>query len=642
MSLGGMVSLVYDRTNVNGSQCASFSIWDTVQMLRHLIALFALTLSAQDVKLHVDASDATRRVFHVHMTIPVKPGPTTLLYPKWIPGEHMPTGPITNLVGLVVKAGGKTIPWTRDSDNMYAFHVTAPADTQSLDVVFDYISPAEGGSFSSGASTTSQLAVLSWNQLLLYPEGTPQEQLKIDASLKVPNGWRYGTALPIKTESGNELQFQTASLERLVDSPISAGANYRTIELGNPDGPSHYVHLAADSKGATEISQELIDGYKNLVVQTGKLFGARHYGSYHFLVTLSDHVQSFGLEHHESSDDRLPERSLIEAEPGTVAATLLPHEFVHSWNGKFRRPAGLATGGFDKPMEGDLLWVYEGLTNYLGEVLAARSGLWSADEYRDGLAITAAMLDAQTGRAWRPLQDTATAAQLLYEAGQDYSNFRRSVDYYPEGSLLWLETDIKIRQLSGGKKSLDDFCHAFHGAPGGKPEVKPYTFDDIVATLNQVQANDWRGFLNERLHSTSPHAPMGGITGGGWKLVFNDKQSDLWKAYNVVSKGSNHAYSIGLQVREDGTIADVVYGGPAQRAGVTPSVKIIAVNKRQYNSTVLREAIGRTAKGEKIELLVKAGEFYETYRIDYSGGERYPHLERGSGADLLSEVIAAR
>jgi predicted metalloprotease with PDZ domain len=610
--------------------------------------LFALLgclsiLPAQDstVKLSVDATDAPRRLFHVHISMSAKPGPLTLLYPKWIPGEHMPTGPITNLVGLKIKAGDQVIAWKRDSVNMFAFHINVPAGAPALDIVFDYISPAEGGDFSSGSSATTQLAVLNWNQFVLYPEGVSPDQLQYQANLKVPDSWRYGTALPIQRESGNEIEFRPAPLTTLVDSPLSTGLHYRTIELGTEKGVSHFLHLAADSEHATEISPELVGHYKNLVMETGALFESRHYRSYHFLFTLSDHTGTFGVEHHESSDDRESERTLIDPSALKAYAYLLPHEFAHSWNGKFRRPSGLATGGFDAPMLGDLLWVYEGLTNYLGEVLAARSGLWSPEEYRESLAATAAMLNSQSGRTWRPLEDTAVAAQLLYEAPNDYSAYRRSVDYYPEGSLIWLEADVKIRQLSGGAKSLNDFCAKFHGGPGGAPALKPYTFEDVVASLNSIQAYDWAGFFNERLHSTAAHAPMGGIEGGGWKLVYDTKRSEFWNAYEEFRKVNDFTYSIGLKVKEDGTVVDVAYGGPVQKAGIAPAVKVIAVNNRQFTTEVLRVAVQKTASGGPLEVLVRSGEYYEVHKVDYHGGERFPHLERDrSKADLLSAIVA--
>lgn len=620
-----------------------------LRVLILLAAVCALAPAQTPVRLRVDASDVTRRVIHVRMTMPVKPGPFSLLYPEWIPGEHGPTGPVVNLVGLKITAGGTVVPWRRDSVNMYEFHMDVPAGASSLDVAFDFLAAPESEGFSSGGSTTSELAVLSWNQLLLYPKGANEDSLQYQATLKTPQGWRYGTALPIRRESGDEIEFQPAPLTTMVDSPISMGRHYRTIDLGTDNGIPHYLNLAADSDRALEIEPETIASYKNLVKEAGALFGARHYRDYHFLFTLSDHVAHFGLEHHESSDDRYSERTLVDPEPRTAFADLLPHEFVHSWNGKYRRPAGLVSGGkdggYDVPMKGDLLWVYEGLTQYYGEVLTRRSGLWTPELYRDSLASTAADMDNTYGRRWRPLEDTAVAAQILYEAGSDYENYRRSVDYYPEGSLLWLDVDVTIRRLSKGAKSLDDFCRSFHGGSSGAPALKAYTFDDIVAGLNAVQANDWAKFLNERLRATSEHAPLGGIENAGWKLVYDGVRSDFWKAVEADRKLVDLSYSIGMKVKEDdGTITDVRYGGAAQKAGIAPQVKLIAVNGRQYTPTVLREAVAKTATEAKpIDLLIKTGDYYETHRVEYAGGEKYPHLVRVEGTeDLLSGILAAR
>jgi predicted metalloprotease with PDZ domain len=466
--------------------------------------------------------------------------------------------------------------------------------------------------------------------------------LRFEATLRVPAAWRYGTALPIRSESGNEIQFQPSSLTTLIDSPVSAGAFYRTIDLGSDRGAKHFLHLAADSARALEITPEQVTSYKNLVAETGALFGSRHYRDYHFLLTLSEHVAHFGLEHHESSDNRAPERVLIDEGPRKAWADLLTHEFVHSWNGKFRRPYGLATGGFDKPMKGDLLWVYEGLTQYLGEILVPRIGLYTPEEFRETLAANAASLETESGRRWRPLEDTAVAAQILYGARGDYSDYRRSVDYYFESELIWLEADVLIRQLSRGHKSLDDFCRAFHGGPGGQPELKPYTLEDVIAALNAVQAYDWAGFLNTRIYTTQPHAPLGGLENSGWKLVYNSTRSAIWNDFEDDSKTTNLMYSLGIGVKSDGTVSDVVVGGPADRAGVAPLVKIVAVDGRQFSTGLLREAIEAAAsKPEPLELLVRSGEFYKTYKVDYHGGERYPHLERDpSKPDLLSQIVA--
>lgn len=612
--------------------------------------LFCLALTAaafaqsQPIQVSVDASDATRRLIHATMKFPVKPGPFSLLYPKWIPGEHGPTGPIEDLVGLKVSANGKSIPWQRDAVNMFEFHVEVPAGVSLLDVSIDFISPPESGAFSSGPSITSQLAVLSWNHLLLYPKGTPTEQLNYQATLKVPQGWRYGTALPIQSESGNQIIFKPSSLTTLIDSPLQTGANFNTVDL-SPGGPvSHYLHIAADSKHATEITEEQVKQYRNLVTQANTLFGAHHYRDYHFLFTLSDHVAHFGLEHHESSDDRVDERSLVDEDLRKLSWMLLPHEMVHSWNGKFRRPAGLATPDYNEPMKGTLLWVYEGLTNYLGEVLAPRAGLASKQQYLDALAITAAQLDRKEGRKWRPLEDTATAAQILYTSRPDYGDYRRTVDYYPEGTLIWLDADTKIRTLSNGAKSLDDFCKLFYGGPDGKPEVKPYTFEDVVKALQTIQPYDWSKFLKDRVQTVSDHAPLDGVTNGGYKLVYQSERTEFQKTQENVRKFADFSYSIGLTIKESGDLTDVKVGSPAYKAGMSPTLKVIAVNTRAFSIDLLREALNDGTKSTApLELLVKDGDYYKTVKLDYHGGEQYPHLVRDTTkADLISAIIQPR
>jgi predicted metalloprotease with PDZ domain len=399
--------------------------------------------------------------------------------------------------------------------------------------------------------------------------------------------------------------------------------------------------MASDNPAALEISEDRIAQFRNLVKESGALYGSRHYRDYHFLVTLSDHVAHFGLEHHESSDDRIPEMSFVEADLWRRSGSLLPHEMTHSWNGKFRRPAGLATPDYEKPMQGDLLWVYEGLTNYLGEVLATRSGIWSPEDYRQRLALTAADMDGTPGRSWRPLEDTAVAAQLLYGSRNDYTNLRRSTDFYPEGSLIWLEADTVIRRESRGAKSLDTFIQSFHGGPGGKPELKPFTAEELYAALNAVQAYDWRGFFRQRVTDVSARAPLGGITGGGWKLVYRDEPSQMQKSSEASVKSIGLQYSAGLALNESGTISDVIAGSPADRAGLSPGPQILAVNGRQFSRAVIRAAIKDARNSTApMELLVKDGEFYRTHRMDCRTGERYPDLERdNSQTDMLSEII---
>jgi len=596
------------------------------------------------IELTVDATDAPRRLLHARMTIPASPGALRLAYPKWIPGEHGPTGPITDVAGLRVSAGGKALAWRRDPVDLYVVEVQVPAGVTAIEVSFDLLSPPEARGFSSGSSMTTQLAVLNWNQVLMYPAGTPSDQLDYKATLKVPQGWKYGTALPIVRETGDTVEFQPAPLTTLVDSPVLTGRNLRTIDLSPGSTQAHYLHLAADSPAALDASEDKIAKFRNLVRETGALYNSRHYRSYHFLMTLSDHVAHFGLEHHESSDDRVAERTLLDNDLWLQSGALLPHEMTHSWNGKFRRPAGLATLDYGAPMQGDLLWVYEGLTQYLGGVLAARSGLWTEEEWRQQIARTAAQMDATPGRAWRPVADTAIAAQLLYESRADRSNYRRGTDFYPEGALIWLEADTIIRRESRGQRSLDTFIQNFYGGPGGKPELKPYTAADLYAALQAVQAYDWPGFFRQRVYEISERAPLGGIAGAGWRLVYRDAPTAMDKSSEAASKGVDVRYSLGLELSEEGGIGDVVARSPADRAGITPSAKVLAVNGRQFTRDVMRAAI-REAKNSAapIELLVKDGEFYRTFPVDCHTGERYPDLERdASQADLLSAIGQAR
>ena len=601
------------------------------------------------VALFVDATSTPRKIFHAKLKIPASVGDLTLYYPKWIPGEHAPDGPVIDLAGLKFTAGGKTLKWRRDLLDGFTIHVEVPAGENEVNAELDFLSPAtfEGG-FSAGSSATDKMAVISWNQVLLYPKGWKSDDLTYVATLKLPAGWKYGTPLPIASTSltgqngDTQIIFQPTSLTTLIDSPVITGEFLKVVKLA--DDPLVEMDVAADSAAALEPPQEVWDHYKNLVEQTNKLFGAHHYRDYHFLFSLSDHVAHFGLEHHESDDSRVDERGLVDEGARKMEASLLPHEYVHSWNGKYRRPADLATPDYEQPMQDDLLWVYEGLTNYLGTVLTARSGLLTPEQARDDLSMTAAALDHTPGRDWRNLQDTADAAPELYFSPQAWESWRRSTDFYDEGTLDWLWADVIIRQQSKGKKSLDDFCKLFHGAPSTGPMVKTYTFDDVVNALNQVASYDWRGFWTERLTNHGPGAPLGGIEGSGWKVVYDEFPSEMDRG----GEGGMHfidvAYSIGIDLREDGTITDTVEGMPAALAGIGPGMKLIAVNGRHYSPEVLRDALrtGKTSTAP-LELLVENTDYFKTYALDYHGGERYPHLVRDdSKPDLLSEIYKAK
>lgn len=601
------------------------------------------------ISLDVDARDAPRRLLHAKLMIPAKPGPLTLYYPKWIPGEHSPSGPIVNLTGVSIKASGKVIPWRRDSLDMFAFHCDVPAGASSVEVSLDYLLVPASGIFTGGETATSALLDLSWNHVLLSPAGSASAW-KARARLTLPPGWKYGTALPVESESGGSVAFKQVSLTTLVDSPLIAGAHFRSIPIDPvaPSGgaaPIHRIDMVADGEAALAMSPRWVSGYQGLVAEALALFGARHYESYRFLLTLSDRFDGFGLEHHASSDNRLAERTLLEDSRRVLSASLLPHEFVHSWNGKYRRPVGLNPPDFQEPLRGDLLWVYEGLTQYLGAMLTARSGLWSDAEYMEALALIAAAADARPGRSWRPLADTAVAAQILYPAPIEGAAWRRQVDFYDEGALVWLDADIVIRRETQGKRSLDDFCRRFHGGAGGggedPPKVSPYTFDDIINALAAVAPYDWRGFWAARVTATTPRAPIGGITEGGYRLVFTDAPNDLLRAQEDTNKGMDLSYSIGFALRGDGSISDVIPGTPAAKAGLSAGMKIIAVNGRRYSSTGLRDAL-RAAEGgaAPIDVLTEDGDAFRSYAVDYHGGERYPHLVRdASRPDLLGETI---
>lgn len=583
------------------------------------------------IALTVDATRVPEKIVRTTMTIPVNPGPLTLYYPKWIPGEHSAAGPISEVTGLKVSAGGRTLYWQRDTKDAFTFHVDVPPGTSRVDVSFDFLER-------NGASATAKLVVLEWNENLLYPAGTRAELLTVQPTLLLPPGWKFGTALPVESQSGDRVTFKPVALDRLVDSPVIAGQYFRSIDLTPPGEPvKHDIDIVADSADALDMSPQIRATMTKLVAEAGALFGARHYRDYHFLLTLSDHVAHFGLEHHESNNSRLGERTLMTPQAGVVLGGLLAHEYAHSWNGKFRRPADLSTPYYEEAEETDLLWVYEGLTDFAGPLLAARSGLWTPEQYRDYLAgIAASLGPGRPGRTWRPLIDTAIGEPVM-GGGTAWQNWRRGVDYYEEGDLLWLEVATIIHDRTRGQKSIDDFCHLFHGGPNDGPELKTYTFDDVVSALNRVAPYDWAAFLRGRITSTSADAPTGGIESGGWKLVFTAEPQKSSGRREIPPD----LYSVGLQLSPDGTVADAIVGGAAFKAGIAPGMKIVAINGRAYTHERLEDAIkDATTSSEPITFLVVSDEYYKTCTVDYHGGPRFPHLERDAGKpDYLDELI---
>ena len=587
----------------------------------------------------LDVRETPRKLLHVRETLNVTPGALTLVYPKWLPGEHAPDGPIDDLVGLNFSAAGRSIAWRRDPVDLFAFHVDIPQGVNRLDVSFDFLAAIGQGGFSSASSDTAHLGIYSWNQVLLYPQGARTDDVMFRASIELPAGWKFGTALPVANQNGATIEFQPVSLTTLVDSPVVAGEYLRIVPLDNSSSRPVEAVLVGDTSASIDVPNDLTAKWKRLVQEADAMFGARHYNNYHFLLTLSDRVAHFGLEHHQSNDSRVPENSLTQDNSIGVVA----HEYVHSWNGKYRRPAGLATPDFQQPMVGDLLWVYEGLTQYLGYVLAERSGIWSESYYKEQLAQIAAFLDNEPGRRWRPLADTTTAAQLLYFAPGQWTAYRRSTDFYDEGWLIWLDVDTAIRELTHGQKSIDDFCRLFHGGENGSPMVKPYTLEDVVAALNQVAPHDWKAFLGSRIYQVTPRAPFDGITRGGWRLTYTDVKNEYIKRGD--SERVEATYSIGLRVRaRDGVVNDVAIDSPAGKAGMGPGMQILAVNGLRYSADVLRNAIkeSKSATGP-MTIEFQNDDVVKTVSLDYHGGMREPHLERDAAKpDMLAQILTAR
>jgi predicted metalloprotease with PDZ domain len=596
------------------------------------------------VKLVVDAVDVDHRVFRVREEIPVAPGPLTLLYPQWLPGNHAPRGPIDKLAGLAFSAAGKPVAWTRDPVDVYAFHLDVPQGATTLLAEFQFLSPQD--SSQGRVVMTPEMLDLQWNTVALYPAGFYARRVMFAPSAKLPAGWQFATALEASGEANADgsVSFKPVDFETLVDSPMFAGRHFKRVDLDPGARVPVRLNIVADEARNLDYKPEQLELHQTLVQQAYKLFGSHHYDHYDFLFALSDQQSSIGLEHHRSSENGVDPDYFTGWDKEVADRQLLPHEFTHSWNGKFRRPADLATPNFNVPMGDSLLWVYEGQTQYWGYVLAARSGLWNIDQARDAFALVAARYtDNRPGFAWRNLQDTTLDPIIAHRRPLPYRNYQMSEEYYSAGQLIWLAVDAKLRELSRGKRSLDDFARAFFGIDNGSWGVKTYVFDDVVKTLDSVASYDWATFLRQRVDAHAP--PLDGLAASGWKLVYLDKPSDYQKNGEAASKIADHLASIGLSVStRDGKIVDVRWNGPAFKAGVAPAATIIAVDGVEFTTDRLREAMVAAKTGTApIELLLKSGDTYRTYRIDYREGPKYPHLERIAGApDLLDAILTPR
>ncbi len=579
--------------------------------------------------LNVDATDLDRRIFRIRQSIPVKPGPLTLLYSQWIMGNHAPRGPIYNYSGLRIMANGKPVQWTRDPADVYAFHVDVPAGAKSLDVEAQFLSAIEAAQ--GPIMMTPEMLRLNWYIAALYPAGHYARKVNFDVTVKLPPGWDYATALDTASSSNGTVKFKTASWETVIDSPLLAGKYMRKFDL-DPGGRSR-VTLNAMGDEASHVSPgpEVIEVMKNLVRQADKLFGARHFDHYDLLLSVSDKLATAGIEHQRSSDNGVASGYFKNWDTAFISKDLLAHEYTHSWNGKYRRPADLWTPNFNVPMRNSLLWVYEGQTQYWGNVLAARAGFVNRQEALDLLANTAAIYDMRTGRDWRPLADTTLDPVIAARRSLPWGNWQRSEDYYSEGQLIWLDVDTLIRDRSAGKRSLDDFAKAFFGVNDGDWGTLTYTRKDLVSALNRIESHDWERFFQDRVDSVASKAPLAGLERGGYRLVYGDAPNEVWKNGEVRTRGANLLYSVGLQVDMTGKIQQVQWDSPAFKAGLTTASTITGVNGSAFSADKLREAVGASKNGTQIDLLIRFGESFKTIRLDYRGGHKYPRLERITG-----------
>ena len=590
------------------------------------------------IQLTVDATDVTRAIFQVHEHVPVPHGGDfVLLYPKWLPGNHSPSGQINKVAGFHASANGHQLTWVRDNLDVYAFHVQVPEGISAIDVDFQYVSPTMGNQ--GRIVATPDMASIEWIANSMYPAGYYVRDIPIEASVIVPTGWRVATALRPSRQTASRVDYPVTSYEILMDSPLIAGAHYRKIPLS----PDVTLDVIADNDAELAAKPGQIAAHERLVQQAVKAFGSQHYDHYDFLLTISDQLGGEGLEHHRSSEDGVDRGYFTDWENKLRDRNLLPHEFTHSWDGKFRRAGDLWTPDYRTPMQDDLLWVYEGQTQFWGYVLGARSGMLSKQDTLDAIATTAAMYSTGTpGRTWRPLVDTTNDPIIAQRSPQPWRSWQRSEDYYSEGQLIWIDVDRILRQQSGGKRSIDDFAKAFFGVHDRDYGELTYTFDDIVATLNRVQPYDWRGYLQRRVYDLAPRPPLEGITEGGYRLIYTYEPGDWWKSNEKNNKLTDLTYSGGLSIDHEGKVMGVLWDSPAFNAGVSVGDQIVAVNSRTFDADGLKQAIKEAVgNGAAPELLIKGADLYRSVKLEWHGGLRYPHLEKsGKGEGTLDALLA--
>jgi predicted metalloprotease with PDZ domain len=598
----------------------------------------AYATQSNPMTLTLDARNASRGLMYSHMSIPVKPGAFTFVYPKWIPGEHGPTGPLSNIAQVRVSANGHALSWRRDVVDMYAFHVDVPQGVSRIDVDFTVL--ANG----ADRMTSKNVAIVNWNRDLFYQHDVNSHTYYVKPSILLPRGWGYATALYGARQTGDRVDFDVTPLNMLIDSPLDMGRYFQHILLWKNGDASQWLDIFADKPQDFDYSPQVLDAYKRVPAQTFALYGSRHWTWYHSLLVLSDAIPHQGIEHHQSSDDRAPDDYLTDAKWQLRGGDLVTHEISHSWNGKYRRPWDLTTLNFQIPMRTDLLWVYEGMNQYLGDLISFRSGIRSSKDYPEYLASIWAQMDSEPGRKTEPLIDTTIAAPYLYEAEGQYSQLRRTAgDFYTEGELIWLDADTIIRQKTGGAKSLDTFLHAFTEPGVTGPITKTYTRDDVEHTLSSIAPFDWHGFFQRYVYEISPHPPSDDLARAGWRLVFNATPNKFISARSSTSHFMNYWYSLGINLTGKGEIMNVREDSPAWKAGLAPGVKVLAVNGQEFDPDALEAIVKYTQhSSDNIVFIADNEGTVGTYTMNYHGGLRYPHLQRISGTpDMLAKIMAA-
>lgn len=595
------------------------------------------TSSSDPEILEIDAREAGRGLMYSHMRIPVRPGRFTFVYPQWIPGEHGPTGPLENISQLRVTANGAALRWDRDQVDMYSFSVDVPPGVTHIDVDFTVLLNAPD------TMSTKNVAIVNWNRVLFYQNDTASKDDYFRPSIVLPDGWDYGTAIPGATRHADRIDFDVVPLNLLVDSPLDMGRFYRHVVLWQGEGTEQVLDAFADAPQDLDFPSDVVAEYSNMAPEAFALYGSRHWNVYHALLTLSDEIRPEGIEHHQSSDNRAPQDFMTNPAWQLAGGDLLTHEFSHSWNGKYRRPFDLWQPNFQIPEHTELLWVYEGMNQYLGDLLSFRTGIREPSKYPEYLASVYAHMDAETGRMTTPLIDTSTGAPYYFSASGPWSNLRRTAgDFYDEGELVWLDADTIIRELSHGRRSLDDFLHLYSLPALTGPVTKTYTRADIEEMLNEVQPYDWHAFFERYVYSISPHPPTDELARAGWQLVWNDRPNEFIAANQHTRHSINESFGVGVALDAKATIVSVTPDSAAWDAGLAPGMTILAVGGQAFSPDAMRYVIGEAAHtSEPIPFIVEQSGWVNTYEVNYHGGLRYPHLERIPGTDdMLIRIMS--